>query len=274
MPPPDWWGYRVRAEVSRDFLQGHGIEIGPGSSPQQLPPGATALYFDKRDAASLGELMRADIGFEVRPMSDIRTCFPDGADFLIAHNVLEHTADPIRTLIDWHSYIREGGAVVLSVPDWEFAWGDRFRFPATFEHVLLDYLLDRGEGAFESREHVLSFSVGWQQQDPQPQWSALEVGEFSAVLSRSMFREDHDFHWHALRAEDWRKSIVAAAAFAGTGVTIEQIVTHESQVEYRPEGEAIFIYRIAPAAAADAETAREIRDLRRKLLSAASLIPF
>lgn len=67
---------------------------------------------------------------------------PDGFyDVVMAFHVLEHFADPLRALEEWHRVLRPGGALVLSVP-WAPATYDRDVPVSTIYDLLLDYADD------------------------------------------------------------------------------------------------------------------------------------
>src|SRR3954468_769618 len=116
MSPPDFTQRdTIRRNFAADLIAGRGVEIGAGAYPQALPPGATAAQYDLRDAAELKALFGTET-IPVRPMAELRSDFPAGADFLIAHNVLEHAPDPIGQLIRWNACVRDGGVVLISLP--------------------------------------------------------------------------------------------------------------------------------------------------------------
>lgn len=221
-------------------LSGDGLELGAGLHPQKLPSTAHAHVFDKRDSSGLRDLFEADAPYEVRSLEEIPVVFPSGADFLIAHNVLEHLHGEIAALITWHRWVKDGGVVVLSMPDMRFLDQDGRRRPADFDHLLLDYALDRGEEWLETREHVLSFCLGWADS-----WAEMSKREFvTHVLSESN-RDGHDCHWHALDRRGWDRVIAASALLDGTGIEMLATADGESSGACRTHGEIIYVYRIS-----------------------------
>src|SRR4029079_5258312 len=62
--PETFQGPRVRG--SAPFLRGHGLEIGAGMNPQQLPPGASCELFELRDAEEVARIQSAGSGIAVR----------------------------------------------------------------------------------------------------------------------------------------------------------------------------------------------------------------
>lgn len=65
-------------------------------------------------------------------------------DFLAASHVLEHLANPIKTLSQWVKCVRPGGAVILIVPSKGRTY-DVDRPNTTLDHLIRDYLDDVGE---------------------------------------------------------------------------------------------------------------------------------
>jgi len=110
---------RIRDLVVRDFLKGRGLEIGAGVTPQRLPPGASCRLYDLRTTAELTSLFGQTPANEAAGLDRIPIDFPDGADFLVAHNVLEHAPDPIGTLIQWHRLVKPEWSRRLVVPGQE-----------------------------------------------------------------------------------------------------------------------------------------------------------
>lgn len=158
----------ARLRTSAAFLHGRGIELGAGMSPQPLPADVACELFDLREPEEIARLegltrgdgLRTEDVPRSRSIDEIARRFPDGADFVIAHNVLEHCAEPIGTVHAWSAHLRPGGVLVLSVPDVDHC-PDAGRLVPDLEHLLADHLLGRDGDSFESREHAYSCAVGW-----------------------------------------------------------------------------------------------------------------
>lgn len=200
--------YERRANASSPFLRGSGIEIGAGTSPQRLPPGAEALYFDSRNVEELNKHFGAPIHYDVHSLASFETHFQSGADFLIAHHVLEHAPDPIGTLRTWHKLVKHGGTFVLSVPYLALC-PDKDRLLPDLEHLVLDHLLGRNGDSFESREHVLSFLCSWV--DDAHGLAELSKSQCCRRILSESKRSGHDFHWHAFDHQLFRDVLYAAA---------------------------------------------------------------
>lgn len=234
---PNWPGYENRAVAAAPFLQGRGIELGAGAAPQRLPDGAEAVYFDKRGEGELCEYLGSTVRYPLHRLEEVGRFFPVGADFLIAHNVLEHIHDHIGALLEWHSYVRDGGVVVVSVP--ERVGQDKDRPAAPFSHILLDHVLERDENWLETREHVMSFCLGWQES-----WPDKGREEFAAHVLFEGNRQGHDCHWHAVDRGDWDKVIAGAAVLGGVGLQILHTADMRTDGPTRTDGEIIYIYRV------------------------------
>lgn len=234
--PPD----NTRAVVANRFLSGRGAEIGAGLSPHRLPRGAEALHYDIRSPEELHELFKHPTTLPVRSLHQIGEDFPQGCDFLIAHHVLEHAPDPISTLSGWHTHVRTGGVIVLSVPDRRFC-ADKDRVVPTVEHLLLDFALKRTDQSFESKEHIAPFILGWLQQMWVKDFSGQQLAEF--ILSEQRRNEGHDLHWHAFTPLLAASTVVAACMVEGRAAELLAEVHPEDSVG-GSSADIIFVYRL------------------------------
>ena len=257
-----------------------GFEIGAGPYPTPVPGGVTVHYFDKRDDAELDEHFRGyheDPG-RVSPMAEIDTRFPDGADFMLAHQVLEHCANPIATLIDWNSHLRDGGIGIISMPHHRYCVNESARLVPPIEHLLLDYALEREAPEFESREHILSSYLAWE--------SELVGFDERAEFARAALdahRSVDDIHWHAIDDALFHDLILAAGLLDGVSLELLRFGTPnpgdapplETSEVFETRGELMAIYRLArvptPREARRA-LGDEIDRVRARLLEAARLL--
>lgn len=243
MVKPEWWGYRIRAEAANPFLCGRGIEIGAGASPQRLPDGTQCTYFDKHTTEGLERNFDTKISYQVEPMHRVREIFPNGADFLIAHNVLEHTPSEISALIEWHSYVKDGGTIVISVPLMEHTTGDQRRLRTPCTHLLDDFIFKRDDASFEAREHSYGFCLNWDASGWAPVWKAYDRDAFVNYLLKQATSAEMDIHWHALNQAEWQFVICAAARFGRRSIRLLKYLDPTSEIN-PTQGEAIFIYQI------------------------------
>lgn len=233
--------YERRSQMVNDLLSnmGTGMEIGAGASPHKLPVGVDCIYFDKLVRGQLENLFGTSIQYPVHPIEDAKSVFENGSPFLIAHNVLEHSADPISTLIFWMSLVAKNGLIVLSIPAKEHCPPDSMRAVPPPEHLLMDYLIDNTEDAFESREHIFSFLAGWRDYiHPESTKSEFLDHQLSEAL-----RSGHDLHWHALDTNLAEFIVYSASILSKRMARIVRRCTYESE-QYPTLGETILAIRL------------------------------
>jgi SAM-dependent methyltransferase len=134
-----------RQEAHR-FLSGAGIEIGAFESPCPLPSECTVTYCDRLSVTEARRLfpelekvalITPDVLLDIN--RDGLTHFADQSqDFVILSHVIEHVANPIRSVEDVFRVTRPGGHVVLATPDKRLTV-DHGRAIATWAHLLAEY---------------------------------------------------------------------------------------------------------------------------------------
>jgi SAM-dependent methyltransferase len=270
-----------RARLSAPFLCGHGLEIGAGMNPQWLPPGATCELFELRDAAEVARIQSAGSGVAVpaadvppfRRLDEIPARFPDGADFVIAHNVLEHCADPIGTLLEWCARARSGGVVVLSVPHHRYC-PDAGRLVPDLEHVLADHLLARDGDTFDSREHAYSCAAGWM--NSWEDWLPLDRRALAARLHAMAAMPALDVHWHAFSPALFDELLQTTSLLAPRPLALLAWADPDGEGDSRTVGDVITVLRVGGSAPGDprpgwrtADVAPRVRAFAARLSGAA-----
>ncbi len=150
----------ARAVFAESFLFGEGLEIGPLHQPLATPRDARARYVDRMPVEELRreypelatwDLTEPDI---VDDGETLATVAPESQDFIVANHFLEHTEDPIGTILTHLSKLRPGGILFYAVPDKRYTFD--FRRPATpLDHMVADH----EQGAERSRrEHYEEWS--------------------------------------------------------------------------------------------------------------------
>jgi SAM-dependent methyltransferase len=79
----------------------------------------------------------------------------DGAyDFLLSSNCLEHIANPIKALMEWRRVIKNGGSLILVLPN-KASNFDHRRPTTPFNHLLQDFNSDVSEHDLTHLEEIL-----------------------------------------------------------------------------------------------------------------------
>lgn len=113
--------------------------------------------------------------------TDLQRFVDEAFDFVLASHVLEHVANPIRALIEWKRIVREGGLIVLILPDRAQTF-DHQRPVTTLEHLLTDFQLNTGEDDLTHLPEILALHD--LSRDP-------EAGHADAFRQRSMDNMRH-----------------------------------------------------------------------------------
>ena len=178
-----------RALFARSFCGGNGIEIGALHHPMRLPPGSRARYVDRMTRAQLYDhyvelrnenLVHVDIVDDGETLATL----PDGReDFVIACQFIEHCQRPVRALVNMLRVAKDGGFVLLTVPDkWQTFDKDR---PITANQHLLDECLHGCEAT--ARDHYREYArLVDGRKDP---------GEIEAAADQYV-RAGISIHWH------------------------------------------------------------------------------
>jgi ubiquinone/menaquinone biosynthesis C-methylase UbiE len=74
----------------------------------------------------------------INDATDLTSIGNGNYDFLLSSHCLEHVANPIKALVEWRRILKDGGMLVLALPDPEYTF-DHKRARTTFEHILQDY---------------------------------------------------------------------------------------------------------------------------------------
>lgn len=108
-----------------------------------LEEGMTYNYYDRKTGHQFI--------LEASDLSDVKdNCY----DFLLSSHSLEHIANPIKALKEWHRVVKPDGTIVLVVPDKENTF-DNKRPYTEFDHLLEDYEKDISEHDSTHFEEVL-----------------------------------------------------------------------------------------------------------------------
>lgn len=198
----------TRDEIAMRHLRGEGIEIGPGTLPTRVTDGVGVAYVDKRSA----EELRTYFGNDAIVAGSRLDVFEKGSrDFIIANHVLEHCSNTLDALVDWMSYLKPSGRMLLSVPN-RFACADGGRLVTPPTHFLSDYVHGVDDGSFESREHIYSFLCGWSETSALAELSRPDA---MALINQAAHNPVNDLHWHVFSCDTLRFVVEMAAALSG-----------------------------------------------------------
>lgn len=84
-------------------------------------------------------------GFQyISEASELDNIENDNYDFLLSCHSLEHVANPIKTLKKWYNVLKNGGKIILVLPDKNFTF-DHNRPYTKFDHLLQDFNSETNE---------------------------------------------------------------------------------------------------------------------------------
>jgi hypothetical protein len=197
----------LRPCLGDPFIRGQGVEVGAGLNPVYHKQAERTDHVDIRDVEQLASLLGTHLPYPLSTWGDVRRTNPCGVEFVTAHHVLEHAADPIGTLVDWISHLRIGGVLYLSIP----SPGNttELRRPLTpIRHLLEDHFFARTSTSYESKAHIPTFVMSLAKaEDHMKPWYTTGTGPALAyfLLEELAERDDHDCHWHTLTLETARE---------------------------------------------------------------------
>jgi SAM-dependent methyltransferase len=174
--------------IANRHLSGEGIEIGALHNPLPVPRSARIRYVDRLTVSELRAhypelkqepLVQVDI---VDDGEQLSTIADSTLDFVVANHFLEHTQDPVRTLMNAFRVLRPGGILYLAVPDKRYTF-DRDRPVTPLDHLLRDF----NEGPQVSRR------------DHFEEWARLVERvpeEEAARRAEQLMDQDYSIHYH------------------------------------------------------------------------------
>lgn len=108
-------------------------------------------------------------------------------DFVLSSHMLEHTANPILALCEWMRLLKDGGILVLLLPNGLFTFDHR-RPVTSMEHLIADFNTGMAEDDLTHLPEILALHD--LERDP-------EAGDMEAFRSRSMHNfENRCLHHH------------------------------------------------------------------------------
>jgi len=217
----------ARLRIAKRYLAGDGLEIGALHNPLPLPKAARVRYVDRLPVPELRahypELDQEPL-VEVDVIDDgerLETIGDSTQDFVVANHFLEHTQDPIGTLLNAYRVLRPGGVLYLAVPD------KRHTFDVDRPLTPVDHLLrDHEEGPDVSRRAHFE------------EWARLVDRVPAAEVSRraeQLMEQDYSIHFHVWTQRALLELLLALRGRFGLDFEIELL----ERIEY----EVVFVLR-------------------------------
>ena len=122
---------RHNLKMVKSYLNGKGIEIGPGENPFIKK---NIVYVDKFPPKNNNNFVACD--------ADNLFSFSDNEfDFLYSAHCLEHMPNAIKTIIEWTRVLKPGGVICAVLPHIDRTF-DKGRSRTTLKHLINDYELN------------------------------------------------------------------------------------------------------------------------------------
>ena len=180
------------------YLSGTGIEIGALNSPMPVSDQVEVKYVD---IMTPEEINKHYPGSRLPDIVSDGTSFPDVADdtfnFVIGNHLLEHMDDPIGALVEWFRILKDGGIVMMAIPDKRFTF-DNWRKRTKLEHVINDF--DNNlDAQLSNLDHLKDWAVHVEKlEEYSPEWK---------LWIENQFKNGYSVHNHVWVIEDIMKII-------------------------------------------------------------------
>ncbi|MDX9893650.1 MAG: glycosyltransferase [Patescibacteria group bacterium] len=133
-------------DLANHYIKGQGIEIGALHNPLAINPNqAKVTYVDFKNKEELIKIYpevpaAAIINPEIiAPADDLKPIGTASQDFVIANHLLEHLANPLKALAEFHRVLKpDNGILFLTVPNYQQTF-DRHRDLTSLQHLENDY---------------------------------------------------------------------------------------------------------------------------------------
>lgn len=207
-----------REKIAQQFLCGEGIEIGALDKPLDLPKSVKVTHVDvatqQESEAKFpqlkGKIVKAEIiddGFKLLSVQE------KSQDFLIANHVLEHSSNPIQTLMNWGRCLKIGGLLFITIPIAAHCF-DRGRKLTTLEHMIEDYrvgynnyrqLQERNKEHYAEWISISEPNIFKQDGLPRNNLSRIELLKRVNLLAEQNDERDAELHFHTFSNKSFEK---------------------------------------------------------------------
>jgi SAM-dependent methyltransferase len=220
----------ARKRIANRYLSGDGIEIGALHNPLPVPRSARVRYVDRLPVSEL-RAHYPELDYEPLVPVDIvddgerLATIPDSSlDFVVANHFLEHTQDPVGTLLNAFRVLRPAGVLYLAVPDKRYTF-DRDRAVTPLDHLLRDFQ----EGPEISRR------------DHFEEWARLVEGVPEDDVGRraeQLMEQDYGIHYHVWTRREMLELLTAVRDRFDLDFDVELIkpIKHEVVLVLRKGG--------------------------------------
>jgi SAM-dependent methyltransferase len=211
-------------------LVGSGIEVGPGHHPLVESNGWLAVrYVDRwqpdRNAELFPELegetfTKPDLVVDLN--RDALGPVPSTSeDFIVCSHVLEHLANPLRAIDDFHRVLRPGGTLLILLPDRRRTF-DKDRPPTELGHVVEHF--EAGDVEVDD-EHIIEFLANT---GPFPEHLQEAVADPRRRASVLEPHRDRSIHVHCWTMEEFVPVIeYSIEALHNRWVFVDGLLTEE-----------------------------------------------
>lgn len=136
--------YEIRNDFATRYITGVGYEIGAQKAPLSCKNSQRVIYIDylSRTVSAQKyhipetECVKVDIIADANNLTHLPT---ESASFIIANHVLEHSPDPISTLLGWLRILQTNGRLFLTLPNYKSNEFDFEKKPTAIAHLIKDY---------------------------------------------------------------------------------------------------------------------------------------
>ncbi|MDH2310385.1 methyltransferase domain-containing protein [Methylobacterium brachiatum] len=185
-------------EAAASSCRGTGLEIGAGGNPFPVPLDCHVAYGDMYTYEELiqnaypGQPLYSIVAPSIKTdLDSLKNVCDDSLDFIVACHVIEHTKNPIGSIVNAYSKLRKGGHLVLTIPDKERTF-DRNRAVTTLEHLVEDYCNPDPE---RDKEHYRDFFANAEN-------FAVPPDQLEEKWQKE-WREDYSIHFHTWTYESF-----------------------------------------------------------------------
>ncbi len=226
--------YTNRHFFAKKYLSGEGLEIGALHNPTEMRHGTKIRYVDilskeeaisrhpELDPAKIVPVEYVEDGFSLPSFSD------QTQDFLVASNVLEHSPDPLGTILGWSRVLRMGGRLLLSVPIAGRCF-DRSRPITPIQHFVDDFELSRegdketmgqrNRGHYEECLRLVGHQLEMNAGDTRP-YSEEEILAKLDLLPSS----GYDIHFHTFTIDSFAELLEYYTQHIESIIEVEMVV--------------------------------------------------